>query len=430
MASKVVKLFYNKMCPFAQRVWITALEKKAPVEMVHIPLDGPAAVPMLQVDETLISESNLISQYLDDTVDPAHTLFPGSAYDKHRIRFFMEQVSEYVSYGFEFLKDPHGDGKKADFEWNVNNIEKLLAEQSPHGPYFLGDAFTLADIALVPFLDRFAAALGAYCQFDIFDKAPRTKLLYDAAMRRPSVFQTAQTSFHYIQSYQNWAKQPAAVQPHKLYSSPICPYAERARLAAALKQAPVEIIDIDLNNKPAWYEKDVNPRGTVPALVVPGGKIVHESNLIVDYFDEAFPDLGPQLVPTGMARYRVSFFLDKAGAFTSSMWQFLLNKADAQKLVVLKENSTVVERLLTQQSVGPFFLGAEPCVGDIALVTQLVRLEAGLSEFGGGYTAFFDEFPRIAALLKAAQAHPVMGSILRDKPFYLEVVRRRVQGTH
>lgn len=51
-----------------------------------------------------------------------------------------------------------------------------------------------------------------------------------------------------------------------IYTSPICPFAHRATIAAVEKCGPkVRVIKIDLGNKPTWY-KDVCDEQTVPAL--------------------------------------------------------------------------------------------------------------------------------------------------------------------
>lgn len=443
--SAPIRLYWNKICPFVQRAWIAAIEKNVTLELIEVPLGGETpewykkinpreTVPTLQHGDTLIFESNLIAQYLDDQFEPKQSLFPGSAYDRHRVRFFIEQVGEFVGYAYDFLMTgPLAEGaaeKLADFEWNVKNIEKLLIEQSPRGPFFLGETFSLADIALVPFLDRFRYTLAAYCNgYDLFASAPRTKALLDAAFLRPSVFQTSQSAAFYIDAYKSYGKLEETPRPFKLYSNPLCPFAERTRIAAALKKVAVEIIDIDLQNKPEWYEKDVNPRGTVPALVIPGGSVVHESNLIVSYFDEEFPNQGPQLVPTGaLQRYQLNFFLDNLGGFTSAVYGFLLSKGAEDKREALKSAAAVAEGLLVEQSPGPFFFGAEPSLADIAVIPHLVRLGSSLVELGGGYTTFFADFPRLGALDAAARAHPVIGQVLQEPVSYLETMRQRVKS--
>lgn len=74
-----------------------------------------------------------------------------------------------------------------------------------------------------------------------------------------------------------------------LFSMKFCPYAHRARLALSFKQIPYEIININLKNKPKWYF-DIYPKGQVPAFIGPDGKVVIESDVIVNTVNEMYPD--------------------------------------------------------------------------------------------------------------------------------------------
>ncbi|MDD2933298.1 MAG: glutathione S-transferase [Methylotenera sp.] len=61
-----------------------------------------------------------------------------------------------------------------------------------------------------------------------------------------------------------------------LYSYRRCPYAMRARMALKYAGIPVEIREISLKDKPA-HLLQVSPKGTVPVLVLPGGKVIDQS---------------------------------------------------------------------------------------------------------------------------------------------------------
>lgn len=61
-----------------------------------------------------------------------------------------------------------------------------------------------------------------------------------------------------------------------LYSFRRCPYAMRARLAIATARIQVELREVVLRNKPAELLA-VSPKGTVPVLQLPGGKVLEES---------------------------------------------------------------------------------------------------------------------------------------------------------
>ncbi|MBN3561305.1 glutathione S-transferase [Aliamphritea spongicola] len=61
-----------------------------------------------------------------------------------------------------------------------------------------------------------------------------------------------------------------------LYSFRRCPYAMRARLALAYSQQQVQLREVVLRNKPRAM-LDVSPKGTVPVLVLPDGRVIDES---------------------------------------------------------------------------------------------------------------------------------------------------------
>lgn len=65
-----------------------------------------------------------------------------------------------------------------------------------------------------------------------------------------------------------------------LYSFRRCPYAMRARLAIAGSELSVELREVVLKDKPAAM-LEVSPKGTVPVLVTPAGRVVDESRDIM-----------------------------------------------------------------------------------------------------------------------------------------------------
>ncbi|PHQ78744.1 MAG: glutathione S-transferase [Coxiella sp. (in: Bacteria)] len=67
-----------------------------------------------------------------------------------------------------------------------------------------------------------------------------------------------------------------------LYSFRRCPYAIRARMVLIDHGIDFELREIDLRNKPEAFLQ-LSPKGTVPVLVLPSGKIIDESLAIVDY---------------------------------------------------------------------------------------------------------------------------------------------------
>jgi glutathione S-transferase len=82
--------------------------------------------------------------------------------------------------------------------------------------------------------------------------------------------------FYTTMSTQNIpAKIPAMTLPI-LYSFRRCPYAMRARAALVVSGIGVELREVELRNKPAAMLA-ASPKGSVPVLVLPEGKVIDES---------------------------------------------------------------------------------------------------------------------------------------------------------
>ena len=67
-----------------------------------------------------------------------------------------------------------------------------------------------------------------------------------------------------------------AAVPPQLYSFRRCPYAMRARLAVQAAGVEVELREILLKNKPAEMLLG-SPKGTVPVLLLPDGRVIEQS---------------------------------------------------------------------------------------------------------------------------------------------------------
>ena len=100
-----------------------------------------------------------------------------------------------------------------------------------------------------------------------------------------------------------------------LYTADRCPYAARVRITLAEKGLAYEAVEIDLDDRPAWlYEK--NPLGRVPVWEEDEGLVLPESQVIMEYLEERYPE--PALLPVdaaerALARLRIHRFDDLLG---------------------------------------------------------------------------------------------------------------------
>ncbi len=78
----------------------------------------------------------------------------------------------------------------------------------------------------------------------------------------------------------------------KLYSSELSPFAARPRVAIYAKNLPVEVVPPAGGDTKSPEYLAINPMGRVPALVLDDGTVIPESDTIVEYLADAFPQSG------------------------------------------------------------------------------------------------------------------------------------------
>ncbi|TKY62203.1 Glutathione S-transferase L3 [Spatholobus suberectus] len=136
----------------------------------------------------------------------------------------------------------------------------------------------------------------------------------------------------------------------RLYMSYSCPFAQRVWITRNHKglQDKIQLVPIDLENRPAWYKEKVYPENKVPSLEH-NGKVLGESLDLIKYVDANFE--GPSLVPSVKAAN---------SSFVRASFDYL-------------------ENALGKFDDGPFFLGQFSLV-DAALAPFLERLQITFSE--------------------------------------------------
>ncbi|ODQ55710.1 thioredoxin-like protein [Saitoella complicata NRRL Y-17804] len=151
-------------------------------------------------------------------------------------------------------------------------------------------------------------------------------------------------------------------QKMTLYSSTNCPWAARSLIALAEANVQYETVEIDLDNKPEFFLKEVNPQGKVPTLDYAGEKLI-ESGPIAEFVADLFPDVGlwPQgsTEETALFKLRARIFVETFITKVVPNWAGILFRADpAAPAAILSAVEGFVEPLLPEtSSAGPFFAG-------------------------------------------------------------------------
>lgn len=196
----MIKLYDFKSSPNCQRVKVVLAEKNLPYEIVPIDLTKKeqknpdylkmnpyGKVPVLTDDSTVLYESLIINEYLEEKY-PNPPLLPKDPAKKAKGRILVDYGmahfdSAYQKLRMELMKEaqeqsqPVIDGAKGDLKKLLQRFEDELGDQQ----YLLGD-FSLVDADLIP---RFTRLEGFGVLPD--SSLPRLGKYLERMKARPSV---------------------------------------------------------------------------------------------------------------------------------------------------------------------------------------------------------------------------------------------------
>jgi glutathione S-transferase len=173
-----------------------------------------------------------------------------------------------------------------------------------------------------------------------------------------------------------------------LYNAPRCPYVARVRIVLAEKGIDYEVVDIDLDDRPAWlYEK--NPAGRVPVIEEDDGRPLAESAVIMEFLEERYPE-PPLLPPDPADRAAVRLLIFRDGDLTAPY--YALRRGDEGAAEKLDAALGLFDGLLGEQ---PYLGGAEYGLADIALVPWFLRARDMLGVELDGFPALSDWLARL-----------------------------------
>lgn len=214
----------------------------------------------------------------------------------------------------------------------------------------------------------------------------------------------------------------------KLFSARACPFAHRTRLVLAHKRVPFELVEIDLQNKPTWFDSKLSGYGKVPALQH-GELHLWESAIVNEYLEETFPE--PQLLPREPGlRAKARIWIDYANTRLAPAFGALLRAQQSGEQDKARKELTAVLGYIERAGLGelsgdgPYLLGREPSLVDFALYPWFERW-AGLEH----YRAFPlpPEHKRLARWNAALRELPAVREHENPPAFYIERYARVAQ---
>jgi glutathione S-transferase len=191
------KLISFPLCPYVQRAAIALAEKGVPFERVDIDLANKpdwflklsplGKVPVLVVtlddgSEEVLFESQVIAEYLDETIEPR--LHPSDPLVRARHRAWAEFASATLADLVGFYGGDHATyrAKLQALDSKFRRLESELGD----GPFFAGDRFSLVDAAFAPVF-RYFRLFDEIVEHGLFAGRPRLQAWRAALADRPSV---------------------------------------------------------------------------------------------------------------------------------------------------------------------------------------------------------------------------------------------------
>ncbi|KAI0089005.1 hypothetical protein BDY19DRAFT_993817 [Irpex rosettiformis] len=182
----------------------------------------------------------------------------------------------------------------------------------------------------------------------------------------------------------------------------ISPYSERVEIALLEAHAKFTRYEIDLSNKPGWFQSQVNPAGKIPAITYGGPEVppdqpspesvkLNESLVLVEFIADLYPESG--ILPKDpVLRAKARLFIEFV---STKLLQVFRAGINLQNVDILVQAFEEIQALLppTGFAVGEF------SIADISIGPFLSRLELRLGHDLGPWPAGTGEGPKILALL-------------------------------
>ncbi len=200
-------LVSHPLCPFVQRAAIVLLEKGTPFDRINIDLavkpewflaiSPNGKVPLLRVrqldgTETVIFESMVICEYLDESQDGA-PMYPHDALGRARQRGWVEFGTATLADAWQFLNATDrttANAKQVAFRRRLQQLEAELGT----GPYFNGAAFGMVDAVFAPIF-RYFDILDHAVSLPMFERLPRVSAWRSAIALRHSVIDAVESDY-------------------------------------------------------------------------------------------------------------------------------------------------------------------------------------------------------------------------------------------
>ncbi|GJE91373.1 glutathione S-transferase family protein [Phanerochaete sordida] len=218
-------IFYSGwFCPYVQRTWIALEERGIPYQYVEVnpykkekhflEINPKGLVPAVEYKGRALYESLILCEFLEDTY-PAATprLLPADTAERAYARIWVDFVTKNVVPNFMRLIQAQSPEKQDAARADLYKGLRTFADQA-RGPYFLGDEFSLVDVALAPWIVREWVVVEnrGYDRAAVSDP---WKKYADLVEQRDSIRRTSSERQHFIDIYGRYLRDEAQSEAAK-----------------------------------------------------------------------------------------------------------------------------------------------------------------------------------------------------------------------
>ncbi|KAF8963660.1 glutathione-S-transferase [Flammula alnicola] len=211
-------IFYaGWFCPYVQRSWIALEEKGIPYQYKEInpykkeahflAINPKGLVPAVEYKGRALYESLILCEFFEDAFPSHKPLLPTDPVDRALARMWLDHLSKTFVPAFQRLlpaKEP--EKQQAALQELYESLRKFSANIK--GPYFLGEEFTLVDVAIAPWIVR-DYVIEEHRGYKRIDASPAWKAYADLVEKRDSVINTSSLREHLVDIYGRYLRDEA-----------------------------------------------------------------------------------------------------------------------------------------------------------------------------------------------------------------------------
>jgi glutathione S-transferase len=207
----------------------------------------------------------------------------------------------------------------------------------------------------------------------------------------------------------------------------LSPYASRVRVSIYAKKLPIEIVAPPAAGIKSAEYLALNPMGKIPVLLLDDGVSIPESETIVEYLEDAFPD--PSLRPHGPeAAARVRLIARIAELYVMSPLSALYPHLDPARRdeaavdAAMSRLESGISYLETFMAHGPYAAGEKFTTADGQVTPTVFYLNAILSRLDR--LEAMSRHERLSSYIRTAKADPVLAKVMGEMAEALKISAR------